>query len=93
VVKSQNFQFGYISSSKESTKFLSVPNKVIIHKSRGEASLVEQDTIENVSLAYLIFMIIFLRKKHIFFYLHFMQFFSADATISKKKISFLAKKT
>ena len=29
--------------------------KVIIHKSRGGVSLVEQDTIENVSVAYLKF--------------------------------------
>jgi hypothetical protein len=29
--------------------------KVIMHKSRGEVSLVEQDTIENVSAAYLNF--------------------------------------
>ena len=30
-----------------------------IEKSRGEVSLIEQDTIENVSAAYLKFMIIF----------------------------------
>ena len=39
-----------------------VPYKVIIHKSRGEVYLVEQDTIENVSAAYLKFIIILLRK-------------------------------
>ena len=33
--------------------------KVIIHKSRGEAFLVEQDKIENVSVAYLKSIIIF----------------------------------
>jgi hypothetical protein len=33
--------------------------KVFIHKSRGEVSLVEQDRIENVSAAYLKFMINF----------------------------------
>ena len=36
--------------------------KVIIEKSRGEVSLVEQDTIENVSQANFFFQI-FLRKK------------------------------
>ena len=59
--------------------------KVIIHKSRGEVSLVEQDTIENVSAAYLKFIIIILRKNSNFFQLPFMQLFSAEATISKKK--------
>ena len=37
-------------------------NKVIIHKLRGEVSLVEQDTIEYVSVAYFKFMIKFLKK-------------------------------
>ena len=44
-------------------KFLNderVPYKVIIHKSRGEESLVEQDTIEKVSVAYLKFIFIIL---------------------------------
>ena len=36
-------------------------SKVIIEKSRGEGSLMEQDTIENVSQP------IFLRKKYFFF--------------------------
>ena len=36
-----------------------IVTKVIIHKSRGEVSLVEQATIENVSAAYLKFIIIF----------------------------------
>ena len=59
--------------------------KVIIHKSGGEVSLVEQKTIENVSTAYLKFIIIFLRKNLNFFHLHFLQLFSADTTIFKKK--------
>ena len=29
--------------------------KIVIHKSRGEVSLVEQDTIENISATYLKF--------------------------------------
>ena len=37
--------------------------KVIKHKSRGEVSLVEQDTIENVSVAYLNFIIKFPNQK------------------------------
>ena len=37
--------------------------KVIIHKSRGEVSLVEQDTIENGSVAYLKFIIKFQKQK------------------------------
>ena len=43
--------------------------KVIIHTSRGGVSLVEQDTIENVSVAYLKFIKKILKK---FFHLHFM---------------------
>ena len=42
--------------------------KVIIHKSRGKISLVEQDTIENVSAAYLKLIINFLRKNFNFFF-------------------------
>ena len=41
--------------------------KVIMHKSCGEISLVEQDTIEYVSAAYLKFIIKFPRKKYMFF--------------------------
>ena len=58
--------------------FSSMLVKVIIHKSRGEVSLVEQDTIEYVSRFFF----------KIFFQLHFMQLFSADATLFKKKDSF-----
>ena len=47
--------------------FASQVSKVIIHKSRGEVSLVEQGTIEKVSAAYSKFIIIFLRKKLNFF--------------------------
>ena len=64
-----------------SIKKISVRSKVIIHKSHGEVSLVEQDTIENVSAAYLKFIIILLRKNLNLFHLHFMQLFSADAKI------------
>ena len=53
----------------------------MIHKSRGEVSLVEQETIENVSAAFLKFIIDFLRKKNDFFHLHFTQLFSTDTTI------------
>ena len=42
-------------------------DKVIIDKLCGEVSLVEQDTIEHVSAAYLRYTSIFLRKKNIFF--------------------------
>ena len=58
--------------------------KVIIHKSRSEVSLVVQDTIENVSVAYSKFIIRFPRKM-LNFHLHFIQFLSDDATISKKR--------
>ena len=43
--------------------------KVIIHKSHSEAFLVEQDKIENVSVAYLKFIIFF-------FHLHFIFIFT-----------------
>ena len=50
--------------------------KVIIHKSRGEVSLVGQDTIDYVSTAY------FEPKKNLFFYKrNIMQLFCADATM------------
>ena len=58
--------------------------KVIIHKLRGEVSLVEQDTIEYVSYSIKNSIVIFLRKKLQFSHLHFMQLFSADATVFKK---------
>ena len=64
--------------------------KVIIHKSRGGVSLVEQETIENVSVAYLKFIIICLRKRN---HLQFMQLFCAKATIFKKSKLFLPTKT
>ena len=41
-------------------------NKVIIHKLRGEVSLLEQSTIEYVSVAYLKFIFKFPKKKIIF---------------------------
>ena len=47
-----------------SIKKISVRSKVIIHKSHGEVSLVEQDTIENVSAAYLKFIIFFFAYKN-----------------------------
>ena len=53
------------------------PTKVIIHKSCGGVSLVEQDTIEYVSWSILKASLNF--RKLSFFYLHFMQLFSADA--------------
>jgi hypothetical protein len=61
---------------------------VIIHKSRSEVSVVEQDTIEYVSTAY------FEPKKrkkkedksNFFYKRDIMQVFSADATIFKKYI-------
>ena len=60
---------------------------VIIHKLRGEVSQVEQDTIVIVSAVYLRFIIIFLRNVfNFFFHSHFMQLFSADATIFLKKL-------
>ena len=60
-------------------------SKVIIHKSR-EVFLKEQDIIEYVSVAYLKFIIKFLRIFLNCFHLHSMQLFSADAKILKKKI-------
>ena len=60
--------------------------KVIIHKSRGELSLVEQNTIENVSTACFKFIINFVRV--FFFQFHSVQLFSADATIFFKKKMF-----
>ena len=63
-------------------KLYRVECKVIIHRSCVGVSLVEQDTIENGYVAYLKFIIKFFRKKIKFFFcLHFMQLFSADATI------------
>ena len=47
--------------------------KVIIHKSRGEVSLVEQDTTECVVLAYLKFIFKFSSKKLWFSHLNVMQ--------------------
>ena len=53
------------SNTYDSLSFLEdePPGKVIIHKLRGEVSLVKQDTIDYVSVAYLKFIIDFLRKK------------------------------
>ena len=48
-------------------RFTWVATKVIIHKSRGEVSLVEQDTIKNDSAAYLKFIIIFFGNNFFFF--------------------------
>ena len=66
-------------------------SKVIIHKFRSGVSLVEQDTIESVSVAYLQFIIIFLKRKIFSFYLHF----SVDSTVFLKKFQtfFLPMKT
>jgi hypothetical protein len=55
-------------------------------------TLVEQDTIECVSVAYLKFIIKFLRTNLYFSCTHFMQFFSADATIYLEKESKFLKK-
>ena len=52
--------------------------KVIIQKSSGEVFLVEQPTIDFLPTAYLEFII---ESKKSFLHLHFMQLFSADATI------------
>ena len=52
--------------------------KVITHKPCGEVSLVEQDTIECVSVAFL--------KSKWFSHLYSMQLFSADATMFLRKI-------
>ena len=57
---------------------------VIIHELPW-VSLVEQDTIEYVSWPIQNSLLFFKIKKW-FFYLHFMQPFSADATIFKKEI-------
>ena len=66
---------------------LSLPSKSLyISRARGEVSLVEQDTIEKFSAAYLKFIIIFLRKNSIFFHLHFMHLFSADTTLFKTSL-------
>ena len=54
--------------------------KVIIHRSRGE--VLEQDTIECVSIVYLKFVFQFM----FFFYLKSRQLFSADTTVSKKNL-------
>ena len=56
--------------------------KVIIHKSRGEVSSVDEDSIYCVSLHYLT--IKFFKKKLWFSHLYVMQLFSADATVYKK---------
>ena len=53
----------------------SCASKVIIHKSRGEVSLVEQETIECVSYP--------IKKITIVFLLYHIQLFSADATKRK----------
>ena len=52
-------QKSYVQGQIVYTDLYMVAAKVIIHRSRGEVSLVEQDTIENVSAAYLKFTIIF----------------------------------
>ena len=44
------------------------PTKVIMHKSRNEVSLVEQNTIEYVPLAYLIFFVKLSRNSLILFF-------------------------
>ena len=57
--------------------------KVIMHKSRGGVSIIEQDTIECVlGLFKIKNSLCFFKKKISFFYLHFMQLFSADSTNS-----------
>ena len=56
--------------------------KVIIDKSRGEVSLFEQDTIENVSQP-----IKNQKKKQDFFLTSFYTLFSVDATMFLKKNS------
>jgi hypothetical protein len=66
--KEENSKAGWAAGRKRHDthmrKFLvSYLTKVIIDNSRGEVSLVEQDTIEHVSVAYLKFTIIFLRIK------------------------------
>ena len=57
-------------------------NKVTIQKSRSGVSLVEQDTIENVSYPIKNTFYYFLREKN---KLHLMQPFSVDATMFSKK--------
>ena len=66
--------------------------KVIIHRSSSEVSQVEQTTIRCVYVAYLEFIVKFPKKKLHFFHLHFMQLFSADATVFflKKCFKFFA---
>ena len=59
-------------------------SKIVMHKSFGEVSLVEQDTIENVSVAYIKFKMKFPKENLPFFNLHFMRLFSADAKIFLK---------
>ena len=71
------------------TRYWCGAGKVIIHKLRREVSLVEQDTIENISAAYhLKFCTISLRK-YLKFSPHLRQLFSADATILWKKFWWL----
>ena len=65
--------------------YIGVGTKVIIHKSQGEGSLVEQPTIDCVFLAYLKFIFKFLSKKLWFSHLYVMQLFCGDATVFKKK--------
>ena len=62
-----------------------VTGKVIIHKSRGEVSLVEQDTIECVSVAYLKFIFKFSGKNLWFSHLYSILLFSGNATKFFKK--------
>ena len=64
--------------------FSKLRTKVIVHKLRGEVSLVEQDTIECVSVDYVKFIFKFSSKYLWFSHLYLMQLFSADATILKK---------
>ena len=56
------------------------PKSLYISRTVRYLYLVEQDTIKNVSAAYLNFIIIFLGNNY-FFHLHSMQLFSVDATI------------
>ena len=76
----------YIHTYIYNVKARKQPKSLFVHKSRGEVSLVEQDTIEFVTVTYLEFRIIFLRKSLHFYHLHFMQRYSANVTILKNDL-------
>ena len=65
---------GYISffAKHKSANGMLLPKSLRWHKSLGEASVVEEDTIENVFVTYLIFMIIFLRIFFTFIWCNFL---------------------